>query len=154
MKFIKKYKIPLIVGVVCLVLITLASFAIYRMFYPNSGIDKYGSRLDGQIAIDDIAIQKIEDEITALAITNKIEYRSNGANIKFNIEVIEGTTTDAIRGIFPIIINNLSTDVLAFYDIEVFITGTGNVELPMIAYKSKAATEFSLTINKESSEVE
>ncbi len=152
MKFIQKYKVHIIIGLIFIILLILASVAVYKMFYPNSGIDKYDSRMDGSIAIDEVAIEKIKTDIIALGTTTSVEYRENGPMLKFIIKLVENTDTNSIKAITPIITNNLSTEVLNFYDIEIYFSGEGNSELPIIAYKSKWATSFDYALNKEVTE--
>ena len=69
MKFIKKNKTFVIVASICLVLILLMGFAVYRMFYPSNG-SVYGNRLENAPEIDNAVIEQIKNKIND---TNLVE---------------------------------------------------------------------------------
>ena len=87
MEFIKKHKAPFIVGIVCLILLILAFFAIYRMFYPSSSKSVYGDRLENAPEIDNAVIEKIKKEILDSDLAIEVTYETKVATMKFFVDV-------------------------------------------------------------------
>ena len=145
MEFIKKHKAPFIVGIVCLILLILAFFAIYRMFYPSSSKSVYGDRLENAPEIDNAVIEKIKKEILDSDLAIEVTYETKVATMKFFVDVKSDTELDEAKQLSEIILDNLSTKVIDFYDIEIFFMDPNkeNTSYPLIGYHSKQATEFS-----------
>lgn len=145
MEFVKKHKSVVVVTLICLVLFILAFLAVYRMFYPSNSKSVYGNRLDNAPLIDNAVIEKIKKEIVATDLVEEISYSTNVAIMKFFIDVKADTKVEKAKDLTSIILNNLSTKVIAFYDIEVYFTEKTekNSNYPLIGYHSKNATEFS-----------
>ncbi len=149
MEFIKKHKAPVIVGIICLVLLLLAFFAVYRMFYPSSSKSVYGDRLENAPEIDNAVIEKIKNEIIDSDLVVDVTYETKVATMKFFVDVKSDTKLDEAKQLSEIVLNNLSTKIIDFYDIEIFFTDPSaeNLNYPLIGYHSKKATEFSWVDN-------
>ena len=140
MEFIKKHKAQFIVGVVCLILLILAFFAVYRMFYPSSSKSP---------EIDNAVIEKIKNEIIDSDLALEVTYETKVATMKFFIDVKSDTKLEEAKQLSQIILDSLSTKVIDFYDIELFFTDPSgeNTSYPLIGYHSKSSTEFSWVDN-------
>ena len=145
MEFIKKHKAALIVTLICLILLLLAFFAIYRMFYPSNSESVYGDRLENAPEIDNAVIEQIKNDINDTGLVTDVRYETNVATMKFFIDVKSDTKLEEVQKIGDMIINTLSTKVVAFYDIEIFLDdpSDANSSYPAIGYHSKNSSEFS-----------
>ena len=146
MKFMKKNKTIVIVGIICLVLFILMAFAVYRMFYPSSG-SVYGDRLDNAPEIDNAVIEQIKSKIMDSNLVEEVKHETNVAVMKFFISVKDSTKLDDAQKLGDIILDTLSTKVTSFYDIEIYLTNENNEQYPSIGYHSKSASSFSWTNN-------
>ena len=146
MKFMKKNKTIVIVGIICLVLFILMAFAVYRMFYPSNR-SVYGDRLDNAPEIDNAVIEQIKSKIMDSNLVEEVKYETNVAVMKFFISVKDSTKLDDAQKLGDIILDTLSTKVTSFYDIEVYLTNENNEQYPSIGYHSKSASSFSWTNN-------
>ncbi len=146
MKFMKKNKTIVIVGIICLVLFILMAFAVYRMFYPSSE-SVYGDRLDNAPEIDNAVIEQIKSKIMDSNLVEEVKYETNVAVMKFFISVKDSTKLADVQKLGDIILDTLSTKVISFYDIEVYLTNENNEQYPSIGYHSKSASSFSWTNN-------
>ena len=146
MKFMKKNKTIVIVGIICLVLFILMVFAVYRMFYPSNR-SVYGDRLDNAPEIDNAVIEQIKSKIMDSNLVEEVKYETNVAVMKFFISVKDSTKLDDVQKLGDIILDTLSTKVTSFYDIEVYLTNENNEQYPSIGYHSKSASSFSWTNN-------
>lgn len=146
MKFMKKNKTIVIVGIICLVLFILMAFAVYRMFYPSSG-SVYGDRLDNAPEIDNAVIEQIKSKIMDSNLVEEVKYETNVAVMKFFISVKDSTKLADVQKLGDIILDTLSTKVTSFYDIEIYLTNKNNEQYPSIGYHSKSASSFSWTNN-------
>ena len=146
MKFMKKNKTIVIVGIICLVLFILMAFAVYRMFYPSSE-SVYGDRLDNAPEIDNAVIEQIKSKIMDSNLVEEVKYETNVAVMKFFISVKDSTKLADAQKLGDIILDTLSTKVTSFYDIEVYLTNENNEQYPSIGYHSKSASSFSWTNN-------
>ncbi len=156
MKFIKKYRTILILLVVCLLLMVLAAFAVYRMFYPSNDKSVYGDRLNGAPTITEDIINKIKEEIEDYDFVESFKYRTSVKTMVFNIDVASGTKIDKAQKLSEEIINNLTSDIIDFYDISLYLTQKDgdSVDYPAIGYSSKGSKNFMWTLNKEVSDSE
>lgn len=151
MNFIKKHRTSLIVAMVCLILVILAVVAIYKMFYPNSGDDVYGPRLENAVEIDNAVLEKTKEDIKNLGTVNTVTYHLSGPTMKFFVDVKNDTTVEQVKEMPKIILDNFSKTVTTYYDIEIYFTQKEgkDASFPIIAYHSKSAEQFSFVINKE-----
>ena len=106
MEFIKKHKAQFIVGVVCLILLLLAFFAVYRMFYPSSSKSVYGDRLENAPEIDNAVIEKIKNEIIDSDLALEVSYETKVVTMKFFIDVKADTKLEEAKQLSEIVLNN------------------------------------------------
>ncbi len=149
MKFLKKYRNVIIVAVIVVILLSLATYTFYRMFYPNAGVDVYGSRTEGIPMIENSILENINNKLKESPNVTEVNSRISGALIKFNVTLTENTLVDTSKSLANIILENLEKDITENYDIEINYQGT-DTYLPMVGYKSKQTTTFTFTENKES----
>ena len=156
MEFIKKHLTAIIVALVCLVLLILAGFAIYRMFYPSNDKSVYGDRLSNAPQVTDEAINKIKEDINATELVNSVTYNQSVTTLKFFIDVKEDVKIAKAQELGDIVIENLESKVLEFYDIAVYLTqNNGEMkEYPAIGQHAKSSKAFSWVVNKEVSSSE
>ena len=149
MEFIKRHKTSLIIAVVCLILIILACFAVYRMFYPSNSKSVYGDRLENAPAIDNNVIEQIKSSINGSGLVTDVKYKKKVATMRFFIYVKSDTDLDDAKELSDVILNSLSEEVITFYDIEILLTDPegANKAYPAIGYHSKSADEFSWSSN-------
>jgi len=150
MNFIKKHKAPLIIILICLILIVLAGFAVYRMFYPSGDKSIYGDRLKNAPVIENETINEIKDELINTNLVNNVDYKTSVRIMKFFIDVKNETSIDDAKALTSIVIEKLNSKVISFYDIEIYLTqkeGTDS-SYPAIGYHNKDSEQFSWTINK------
>ena len=146
MKFIKKNKNIVIVAIICLVLVVLMGVAVYRMFYPSNG-SVYGDRLENAPEIDNAVIEQIKNKIMDSDLVEEVNYNTNVTTMKFFIKVKDSAKLEKVQALSDIIIDTLSTKVVSFYDIEIYLTNENNSSYPSIGYHSKNAEAFSWTNN-------
>lgn len=151
MNFIKKNKVALIVIFICLILVVLAGFAVYRMFYPSGNKSIYGDRLTNAVEIDNAVIEQIKQEIKDTDLVSSVDYQLNVRTMKFFIDVKKDTKIEKAQQLSKIILDKLSTKVITYYDIQIYLTQSvkEDANYPSIGYHSKDATFFSWVVNKE-----
>lgn len=150
MKFIRTHRTPIIIISICFVLMLLATLAVYKMFNPDSEKGVYGDRLQNAPVIDEAIIEQIKLQILNTEKANKVDYRTSVAIMKFTINVNENTKLEEAKKLPNIILEKLSTTVLGFYDIEVYLIKDNDPSYPIIAYRSKNAENFSFVLNRSS----
>ena len=150
MEFIKNHKATVAVAIVCFILVILAGFAVYRMFYPSSDKSVYGDRLENAPEIDNAVIEQIKNEMEKTGLITSVEYKTNVRTMKFFVDVKTSTKIKDAEKIATIILEKLSTKVIGFYDITIYFTQTdgSSEEYPAIAYHSKDSEAFHWVTNK------
>ena len=146
MKFIKKNKTVVIVAIICLVLVILMGVAIYRMFYPSND-SAYGNRLENAPEIDNAVIEQIKNKIIDSNLVEEVNYNTNVTTMKFFIKAKDDAKIEKVQALSDIILDTLSTKIVSFYDIEIYLTNENNASYPSIGYHSKNADSFSWTNN-------
>lgn len=133
----KGCKIALIIGIVFLVYILL------RICVPSFGVGKYGDRLQNinNYKISSSVISDIKNQIKDNASVDSVTYKQEGRIINFMINV-DNMSKDESEALATIVTDGLSKKIKNYYDIQVFITSTGDTNYSIIGYKSK--TEKSL----------
>lgn len=151
MKFIKKHLTAIIVTFICLLLVILAAFAVYRMFYPSNDKSVYGNRLDNAPEISSEMISKIKEKMINSEIVNTIDYNTTVKTMKFYVDVKDNTKIESAKKLSNIVIENLTDDIINFYDISIYLTQKNGKmkEYPAIGYHSKGDDKFNWVINKE-----
>ena len=146
MNYIKKNKTTVIVAIICLVLVVLMGVAVYRMFYPSNG-SVYGDRQENAPEIDNVVNEKIKNKIMDSDLVEEVNYNTNVTTMKFFIKVKDSAKLEKVQALSDIILDTLSTKVVSFYDIEIYLTNENNSSYPSIGYHSKNAESFSWTNN-------
>ena len=153
MKFIKRHITAIIVTIVCLILMILAAFAVYRMFYPSNEKSVCGDRGNGP-EITDSVLSNIKDN----EIVNSASYQLGlcETTIKFYIDVKDDVKIKDAQELGDIIIENLGASSIEFYDAAIYVTQkTGEMkEYPAIGQKAKGSKKINWDVNKEVSDSE
>lgn len=147
MKFIKKHITAIIISIICIILMILVFIAVYSMFNPSNSKDIYGSRLDNEVIVSESVISSIETKLKETSIVDSVTYNKKVRIMKFIIDVKDDTKVEESYKLGNTILENLSEEILAYYDIEIYIT-SNTEKYPMIGYKSKNAETFSWTLNR------
>lgn len=147
MSFIKKHRFAIITVVIFLVLVILALFALKEIFFPNDKASVYGNRLDGisEVSISDKDISKIKKELTDAKFIETVTHTIEGRRLNFVVTVVAKTDLINAKTSGDVIISNLSDEVKAFYDIQLFIkekNGDKESLYPIIGYKHKTSINF------------
>lgn len=151
MKFIKKHLTAIVVTIVCLILLILAAFAVYRMFYPSNDKSVYGDRLGGAPEISNEDISSIKDKINDTEFVNTIEFKESVKTLKFYIDVKGDVKIEDAKDLGDIVLEGFSADVVEFYDIAIYLTQkTGKMEeYPAIGQNAKGSKKINWVVNKE-----
>jgi len=141
MNFIKKHLTAIIVTLVCLILLALASVAVYRMFYPSNDKSVHGDRGAGAPVVTDSDFATVSEKIYDTDLVNKVTYYSSASNttIKFFVDVKSTTKIKDAKEIGDIILENFNADIIDFYDIAINLTQKEGemVDYPAIGQKAK-----------------
>lgn len=141
MNFIKNHKIAIIVITLCLILIVLALISVSKMMFPSSVDDINGNRLINEVYIDSNSIEKILSELKSKKSVTEVTYNKNVRILKFIITFESNTKLKDAKKTTDVIISNLSSDVLDYYDVEVFLKAD-NDEFPAIGQCFKGSKTF------------
>ena len=151
MQYISLHKFKIILLVVFLIIFVVALFALINLLYPDSRKDVYGNRLEGieNVLIENQVITEIKDKISSSDFVLDIDYLLTGKLVKFTIYVAADTNKDASKNLVTNITDTLSSEVQAFYDIQVMINEDKeeSTDYPIFAYKHKKSKEFIWTKN-------
>lgn len=146
-KFIKKYKVTIIVVIVCLTLLILAFFAVFSMFNPIG--DKNDGRFENAPLIDNDIIEKTKEDILDNEFVISVDYEAAqlSPKIVFYINVKEGTEFVKVDQLDETILENLGSEIVSFYDIEIAVLEPTGVDkmYPIIGYHSPKSEEVSWT---------
>ena len=145
MKFIRKHKGLVIVLIIIVILLIVGFIFAKNFFFSDEESAIYGTRLNGieKVKITDKKTKEIEDALKEG--TTKVNVRLSGRIIYISIQVPEGTTTEAARGIGNKSLDFFSEDEKAYYDIQVLIgCDAENTQFPILGYKhhTKAAINW------------
>lgn len=146
MDFIKSHKMALGVGAVCLVLLVLAGSAFYKLMFPSNAENANGQRLSNAKEVDQAIIEQILGEIKENKDVVSATYNKNIRILKFFIDTTSMKLEDA-KKLADVITSKLNSEVLDYYDIEVFLTQKDNKEYPSIGTHAKGGTEFVWSYN-------
>lgn len=141
MNFIKKHKAISIVVIICIILLVLLFIAVYSIFNPTNKRSIYGSRLDGEVAIDEGIVDTIKNEISLSSIVTGVSYNKNVRTINFIIDVKDEAKEEEIQKLSESILKNFSKEVLGYYDTQIYIENISKTNF-ILGYKSKNSSEF------------
>lgn len=156
MKFIKKYRIQIVIVVAVLVL-ALLIYGFCNLFLSTTGKSVYGTRLDGieEVLPTDDEISKVKEEIGALEAVNTIEYQLQGRIMNFIIDVKDGTDLITAHGLADKLLPYFTDAQKSYFDIQVFVTSKEETKeedetslYPMIGYKHKTSVGFSWNVSE------
>ena len=154
MEFIKKYKLQVILFALLSILIGIIIFIFFMFVYHNDRQSRYGNRLDGieSVRIDNTFFDEfkediLEEEKALSSINTSISGRIINVVVLFDEET---TITEALE-FEDLIIEFLGEDddVLAFYDIQLFLNSENedSENFPAIGYKNHSNDNFIWTNN-------
>jgi len=143
MNFIKSHKVASVIVLICLILFVVAGMAFYKMMFPSSADDVNGDRLVNAVAVDEAVVNQIISELEKSDEVSKVTYNKNVRILKFFITTKEGTKLDSAKKLPKVIQEKLSSEVLKYYDVEVFLKQDNNDEYPAIGYLFKGSKDFS-----------
>lgn len=145
MEFIKKYK-SIIVASLVLVAIVAAIFIVKDTIMFDEYQALYGNRLEG---IDKVKVtEKQEKQIkeSVKNYTKKIDIRVSGRVINILIELHPGTSLDDARGIAGMVLDGLTAEQKAYFDVEAIINNSEDPDhFPIIGYKHKSRDNYTWT---------
>ncbi|MBQ3306997.1 MAG: hypothetical protein IJG68_02260 [Bacilli bacterium] len=145
MEFIKKYK-SIIVASLVLVAIVAAIFIVKDTIMFDEYQALYGNRLEG---IDKVKVtEKQEKQIkeSVKNYTKKIDIRVSGRVINILIELHPGTSLDDARGIAGMVLDGLTAEQKAYFDVEAIVNNSEDPDhFPIIGYKHKSRDNFTWT---------
>ncbi len=152
MKFIKKHKVLFICLGVLIILFVIAFIGIKNIIYPDDSKSKYGDRLDGieNVKISDDAISKIKEEIGKNEGFSDVKYELTGKTVKIFVTVDDTVDITKSKSSSEAILSNLTDEQKAYYDIQYYVTCSGENELyPIIGSKHKTSEAFVWTIKSQ-----
>jgi len=122
-----------------------------KLFFPDAGVANYGDRLDGIVQI------KEEEKVQLITALKENELVSNvvvdisGRILNVTITVTKDTPITEAKKIGEGTINHLTEETIRDYDIQVFTKKDEKEEnnFPIIGYKSKTASGFTWTRDRE-----
>lgn len=136
LKFIKK-NIGLIV--IAMLILALLIF-IYMFFYSSSETSKYGIRIidSKDYKMSKKEIEKLEKIAKQHNEVNDVEILCEGKIIRIIISYNKDVSITDMQKIFSIITENISKNILSYYDISYLSTKKGEKEdtYPLIGYKN------------------
>ncbi|MFA5602658.1 MAG: hypothetical protein WDA21_02855 [Bacilli bacterium] len=140
MKFIKKQKSKILIGILLLIIGISVIFLIKAFVYPSNG-PIYGNRLNGidDVEIKDNRITEIESSILHNDKVKEVEVLLQGKLINIFIDV-DNIDADEAKKILNDTLDDFSAGEKDFYDFQYFITNNSDKDseiYPIIGYKSK-----------------
>lgn len=147
MKFIKKHKVGVILGIIIFVVITFFIIALVNLLFSSYGKTKYGNRLDGieNVSISDDKVNDVKSIIKEIQGVTDVVYHLSGKTVNLMITVEKGTDSTTITSKETKILEKFSAEEIAFYDFQIFINNEEDQNYPVIGYKSKSNEKFSWT---------
>ncbi len=150
MKFIMKNK-KATIAVIAFLLLMVAVGQLTSVFL-TTGTAVYGNRLDG---IEEVELTDAKQDKIIASLTEKVEVedttiRLSGRIIEIISTVTNETTLDQAKALTTTIIENLTEEEVAFYDIQLFVQKTDeSTQFPIIGYKNRESETFSWTKDRE-----
>lgn len=145
MKFIKKNKKKIIIGLIIL-FVLLIVYVVWTML-PNSSKSLYGDRLDGidDVKIADKDLNKIASELEEIDGVKEVNGDIKGRLINFNVKVDDSVSSSISDSLEPIVLDGFNKEELEYYDLQIFIN---EKEYSIIGYKHKTNDKFVWSNNK------
>ena len=150
MKFIKK-NIGAIIAIVIIILLLIGVYFVKQTFFSAETEAIYGNRLEG---IDKVKITKEKKNQIIDSLkegSEKTTIRIAGKIIYVNITVNADTSLEAAKGLGNKVLESLSDEEKAFYDVQIIIQkNSESKQFPIIGYKQH--TKSSITWTKDRAE--
>lgn len=147
MKFIKKHKREFILLAIVVLIILFCGIAFAIMWFSGSS-DRYGDRLSGIEKVE-LKDSHLNDIVKAVKdgkdYVTKVSYHTEGRLISFLVTVKDDTNADTAKQVGDIVIEKLTKDELAYYDVQLFLLDSNTNEearYPLIGYKHKTKDVF------------
>ena len=155
MKWIKKNKL-MIIAIVVFTIITIISYKVVKMFFPDTSSAIYGDRLDGKVKVDKDVYEKVKTKISEQEFVKKVTVKENGRIVNIDVQVMDSTSIDAAKGISGLILEFFNESQIGYYDFQIFVTKESSEEnnFPIIGYKQHNSQEFSWTKDREKTQPE
>ena len=155
MKWIKKNKL-MIIAIIVFTTITIISYKVVKMFFPDGKTAIYGDRLDGKVKVDKDVYEKVKTKISEQEFVKKVTVKENGRIINIDAQVLDSTSVDAAKGISRLILEFFNESQIGYYDFQIFVTKESGEEnnFPIIGYKQHNSQEFSWTKDREKTQPE
>ena len=145
MKFVKKH-INLVVFVGVIILTIVGGLLAKSIFFPNEAKAIYGNRLDGRkkVEIKDDKKNSIQQSLSESAKSTTV--RVQGRIIYISTIVNDEIDVNTAKSLGLKVIEQLSEEEKAYYDVQLLISNDANQEnFPIIGYKHHTNTSFSWT---------
>lgn len=148
MKFIKKNKKLIVLGILAVLLIIFIIFIVRMFVYPTDG-PIYGNRLDGidEVKINDNKSNEIESSLLSNSNIKSAKMYIQGKIVNILIDV-QNISVDDAKGALNGTLGSFSDKEKSFYDFQYFITNSSdenNESYPVIGYKSKSNDSITWT---------
>jgi hypothetical protein len=146
MKFIKKHRNNILLGILLLIIIIGVGYFLKAFVFPSSG-PFYGNRLDGidNVEISDNRITELESNLLRNDKVKSSDVLIQGKIINIFIDV-EDMGADDAKKILNDTLGDFSDAEKEFYDFQYFITNDSDKDseiYPIIGYKSKSSDTIS-----------
>jgi len=142
MRFIKKH-INLFVFIGVIILIILGVVMAKNLFFPSETTAIYGTRLEGRnkVKIKDETKNKIKEALSEN--TENVTVRVQGKIIYVVVKGKAELSLDTAKSFSGKILENLTDEEKAFYDIQLLVENDANTnQFPIIGYKQHTKTDF------------
>lgn len=146
MKFLKKNKLWICIGIVLILFLILLVFFVKALL--PIGKSSWGNRLEGieEHVIANEDIEKIKDALKGTGKVSEVSYNSTGRTLKFIVYVNDDVSKSEAQSLVSNVSNNISADNLSYYDIQVmFDKKVENSDFPYFAAKHKTSKSFSFS---------
>ncbi len=147
-KFVKKH-LNIIIGVLILIFAVIAIIMVKNFFFPEDSKAIYGNRLEGRdkVKITEDKQKEIKNSIGEMS--KKTTVRIAGRIIYVDVVVNDDVNQDKAREIGNKVLEKLSDDEKAYYDVQFLINNDKDKDhFPMAGYKHHAKTAISWTRNR------
>lgn len=155
MKAFKKHKQEFILLFIILGLFLIMGIAILVLWFSGSD-NVYGDRLNGieKVTLSEKYMGDKASTIKEIDYVEKVTYDIKGKLVSFIVTVKNDTKLDLAKNIGNVIIKEFSEEELAFYDFQLYLIDSKEVEepkegeekvkkdFPAIGYKHRSSEEF------------
>lgn len=152
MKFVKKHKNMVIIGLMAIAIL-LAVLILRETVNFDETTAVYGNRLDGieKVKITEEQEKNIKDALKET--TKSVSVRVAGKLVNIIIVTNEGITLDIAKNMGNISLEKFSDEQKQFYDFQFLIDNDENKDqFPIIGYKQHSRTEINWTKDRQKTE--